>query len=208
MRPKSILIDPVDADADGLAQVQTSTSGGSVTLNGALIIDSAFKADYPRRIGVLSSGDDSGVTITVTGTYDTKAITEDITGTTGGASTSDTTLYFDTITDISLSGAAAANISAGTLDEFATNTIPIETSNSDPATVSLESFSGTISAKVQETYSRIQYDDIEYVDSPLTSTSSAAASDMSNHASGVRFVANSYSSGAELRMVINQDRKF
>lgn len=211
MRPKEILIDPIPIDADGIAAVQTATAAGAITLAGALTTDGVFKADYPRKIGVISSGDDSGVTITVTGTdHDNKAITEDITGTTGGAATTDTTLYFDTVTEISLDGAAAANISAGTVDEFCTNTIPLETSNGDPATISLENITGTFDVSVEQTMSRIQYSDIEYhaVGATLTNATTSVVDDIDNHASGVRLVGNSYTSGAELTMVINQDRRF
>ncbi|GAF77392.1 unnamed protein product [marine sediment metagenome] len=210
MRPKEIYIDPDVVDPNGLAEAQAVSGAGEITLDGVLIVNDVFTGDYARRIGILSAGDDSGDTFTITGTdADGKSQTEDLAGSSGAPGTAESIKYYKTVTSVSTDGAAAGNVSVGTVDEFVTNTIPIETSNSSAATVSLERFSGTISVIVEETFSKLQYtDSIEFVDSPLGVTASAASSNMSLHASGVRLKCGSYTSGAELRMVINQNRAF
>lgn len=206
MRQKEKLIDPVDADADGLAQAQSTTGAASVTLNGALIVAGGYDSDYPRRLSVTSAGDDSGITFNFTGTDpDNKTLTESLTGTTGGAAT--TTAYFDTVSSVTTSGATAGNITVGTVDELVTNTIPLNTYNSEPATVSLEGVTGTIDVSVEQTFSRVQYSDIEYQDGPsaLTNATTSAVDDLQRHASGVRGKVNSYTSGAQITMVVNQN---
>jgi hypothetical protein len=208
MRPKEISIAPVAADPDGICVAQAVALAKALTLNGALISGGKFTGDYARRIGILSAGDDSGDTFTVVGTdADGKALTESISG--ANAGTAETVGYFKTVTSVSTDGAAAGNVSVGTVDEFVTNTIPIEISNSEPASVSVENLSGAMNMSIDETFSRIQYtDDIKWNESPMGPTGSDAESDMSLHASGLRFRCNSYTTGATISMIVNQNRNF
>lgn len=219
MRQKEIFIDPVPVDPDGLAEAQAVAGAGALTLNGALIEDGIYTADgsgktiYARRIGILSAGNDAGITFTVVGLDpDKKDQTEVITGSAGAPGTSESTKYWSQIDSITASGAAAGNVSAGIVDEFATNTIPLNTYNTHAATVSLEGMVGTFNVTVQQAFSRVQYSDLKFYDGPaaLTNTTIAdtasSVGDLDNHASGVRLIANSYTSGAELKMVINQNR--
>lgn len=210
MRQKEILIDPVDVDANGIAEAQAVAAAGNLNLNGALIVGGIFTGDYARQIGITSDGADNGRTFTVTGTdADGKAQTEAITG--PNATTVESTKYWKTIISIAVDDACAGNISSGTVDEFVTNTIPIETHNSDSATVSIERLSGTIDISIEESFSRIQYTSvIGWNPGPaaLTGITSTAQDDMSNHVSAIRLKCNSYSSGAELRMIINQNRQY
>jgi hypothetical protein len=211
MRPKEINIAPVSVDPDGIAEAQTLVGAGSLALDGDLVVGGVFTGDYARRIGILSAGDDSGDTFTITGTNaDGKSQTEDVAGSAGAPGTAESVKYFKTITDVSTSGASTGNVSVGTVDEFITNTIPIETSNQDPATISLENFSGTISASVTQTFSRVQYSPIIFFDGPdgLTDETAKAHAVIDNHATGVRLVVGSYTSGATLTMIINQNRQF
>lgn len=208
MRPKEIDIDPIDVDADGLAAAQAVAAAGNLTLNGALIVGGVFTGDFARQISITSDGADNGRTFTLTGTdADGKTQTEDVTG--PNTATVESAKYFKTITSIAVDDACAGNISSGTVDEFVTNTIPINSYNSDPATVVIEGITGTIDVSVDETFSRLQYTDtINWFAGPaaLTTITADAVDDMSNHASGVRLKCNSYSSGAELKMIIRQNR--
>lgn len=210
MRQKEILIDPVAVDPDGLAEAQAVAGAQALTLNGALIVDGVFTGDYARQLGILSAGDDNAITFTVTGTdADGKAQSEAVAGSAGAPGTAETTKYYKTVTSVVSSGAAAGNVSVGTVDEFVTNTIPLNSYNTDGATVSVEAFTGTIDVSIQETFSRIQKSlTIEFQAGPagLTNETAASSGVMTNHASGVRLVCNSYTSGADLRMVINQNR--
>lgn len=205
MRPKEKLIDPVDVDADGIAQAQAVAGAGNLTLNGALIANSVFTADYARQISITSDGNDSARTFTVTGTDpEGKAQTEAITG--PNATSVESTKYWATITSIAVDAACAGNISSGTVDEFVTNVIPLNHYNSDPATVILEDFTGTINLTVEETFSRLQKTtSIQYFSTSLINETSAARADINNHATGVRLKCNSYTNGAQLDFIVNQN---
>jgi hypothetical protein len=217
MRHKEWTFTPIDADADGISTLASTAGAESITFNGALILDGLFTSDsvedgptLSRKIGITSSGDDTGITFALVGTDpDGKAQTESVTGLNGDVAESEK--YWETLISVTTSGATTGGITVGTVDEFASGTMAIETHNSDPATVSLERFTGTINVTVQESFSRIQYtDSIQWSDGPtaLQTATSAAVDDMSNHASGLRLKCNSYSSGAALRMVVNQNRQY
>ena len=126
----------------------------SKTIVSFLNEDSAFKADYPRQIGILSAGDDSGITFAVVGTDpDGKAQIDTITGSSAAPGTTESVLYFDTIASITASGAAAGNVSVGTVDEFVTNCIPIEVSNKlINATLKMEIIFGPITLVVEKNF--------------------------------------------------------
>lgn len=199
-----IQIDPVAVDVNGFYTTAVVSASGALTLDGVL---DGTTLDYARRIGIDSSGEDGGITFTIVGTdADGRALTEAVTG--GASTMAESAGYFKTITSITASGAAAANVTIGTVDEFITNTIPLNVYNYNPATVSIEDVTGTIDISVEETYSRVfESDDIQYTTGPtaLTTITAAAHADLDNHATGIRLVCNSYSTGAELKMIINQD---
>jgi len=208
MKQKTKLIDPVNVDADGIAKSQTLTGADSLSLDGDLVSGGEFEADYPRRVSITSAGDDSGVTWTLTGySTDGQAISEDLAGVASAAATSD--IYFNGVTIIASDGATAAAVTAGTVDEIATNTIPIEHQSSAAAMVSLEDISGTLDVTVQETISDVQNADaIEWYDvTALTNKTSATRSLISKGATGVRFKVNSYTNGADFKGVIVQNRR-
>lgn len=207
MRPKIIHIDPDNVDVDGISVAAAVAAAGNLTLGGALTSDGIFTADYPRQIGITSDGADTARTFTVTGTDPNGvAQTEDITGV--NASTVESTKYFKTITSIAVDAACAGNISAGTVDEFVTNTIPLNYANEGGATVSIEGISGTIDISVKQTFSDV-FDpaNITHVaaHADITSITADAHAELSAHATGVRLKCNSYTNTAELKMVIIQD---
>lgn len=206
MRPKIIHIDPDNVDVDGISVAAAVAAAGNLTLGGALTSGGVFTADYPRQISITSSGNDSARTFTVTGTDPNGvAQTEDITG--PSATAVESTKYFKTITSIAVDAACAGNISAGTVDEFVTNTIPLKR-NSNAPTVSLEGITGTINVSVEQTFSNV-FDptDINYVacHADLTNATADANENLDVNATGVRLKCNSYTNTAELKMVIIQD---
>lgn len=78
---------PDAADADGIALSQTPASGGeqSLTLNGTTVASGVAVLDVPRNITVTSGGNDSGRTITVTGSDEYGSVmVEEITGANAG----------------------------------------------------------------------------------------------------------------------------
>ena len=207
-KQKTKLIDPVDVDPNGLAEAQAVAGAGNITLNGALISGGVFTGDYARIISITSDGADSGRTFTLTGTDpDGKAQTEDVTG--PATATVESSSYWTTVTSIYSDAACAGNISSGTVDEIATNTVPLDKYCGDPATVSCENLSGVIDFTIQECYTDFQNKTtaIQWYDvTNLTQRDSVSANDLDNHASGVRLITNSYTSGAQLDFVINQNR--
>ena len=99
-------------DADGISTAATISGSGNLTINGALASGGSCTFDAGRIVTILSAGDDSGDTFTVTGTdVNGDAQTEDITGANAGTATG--TKYFKTVTQIATDGASAGNVSAG-----------------------------------------------------------------------------------------------
>lgn len=89
----------------------TASAGtaGAITVGhyGTVTLDTA------RRVIFTSGGDDTGDTITITGTdWDNQPISESVTGASGAAAS--TTLSYKTITSVSTSGAVATTMSVGT----------------------------------------------------------------------------------------------
>lgn len=210
MRQYETTIKPVPIDANGIAVAQAVAAAGPLTLNGALIADSIFTGDYARQISITSDGADGGRAFTVTGTdADGTVQTEDITG--PATATVESVKYWSTVISIVADAACAGNISSGTVDEFVTKTIPLETYESDGVTVAVEVFTGTANISVQQTFSRVQYTQpaIFYAGpTDLTAITAVAFDDMNIHASGLRVVFNSYTSGASIRLVVNPNRSY
>ena len=208
MRSKEITIDPDAVDPNGIYETATVTGAISIVFDGALVTDSVAYMDYARRIGILSSGNDVGITFTIVGTdADDRAISEVVTGASGA--TAESALYFKTVFSITSSGAAAANVTIGTVDEFVSNTIPLNHYSEHSPTMSIEGISGTINLSVEQTFSMLQQTDNAFVFSAghanVTTITADAAADMSNHITGIRFVCNSYTDGASVRLIIHQD---
>lgn len=208
MRPKTKDIDLIDVDPDGLATAQAVAGAGDLTLNGALISDSKWVASdgMARVITILSAGDDTGITFTVTGSYGNIAKTEVITG--ANADTATGAVYMNTVTAITASGAAAGNVSAGIGEECVTNPVPVNHYNSDAPTVSIEVITDTIDITVEETLSEIQDTSKTtewYPVSALSNISVKTRADVTNHVYAVRGKVNNYTSGAECQMVIQQN---
>ena len=104
--------DTVALDDNGLSTAATLGAAGNLTLGGALTSGGSATFNAGRIVTLLSAGDDSGDTFTVTGTdVNGDAQTEEITGANAGTATG--SKYFKTVTQISTDGASAGNVSAG-----------------------------------------------------------------------------------------------
>ena len=104
--------DTVALDADGISVAATLSGSGNLTLGGALTSGGSATFNAGRVVTLLSAGDDSGDTFTVTGTdVNGDAQTEDITGADTGTATG--SKYFKTVSQIATDGASAGNVSAG-----------------------------------------------------------------------------------------------
>jgi hypothetical protein len=87
-------------------------NNAALTIGGALASGGAVALDSGRVVTILSAGDDSAKSFTVTGTdVNGDAQTESITGANAGTATG--SKYFKTISGISAVGNPAGNVSAG-----------------------------------------------------------------------------------------------
>lgn len=110
-------VTPATIDDDAIAQAQSPTVAGALTLNGALVSDGVAELDVLRCVTITSAGDDSGVVITVTGhDYDGQEQTETLAGGDSVAVTTDKA-YAD-VTDVLVDGATASTIKVGTSDKL------------------------------------------------------------------------------------------
>lgn len=112
----SVTLVAAAATGVGVAQVLPGLSGLSLVLNGTKVTAGVAVFDAPRRVALLSGGNDSGITFTVTGTGGSwlanTAISEVVAGTNG--STAVTKQDFLTVTSVVASGASAGNVTVGT----------------------------------------------------------------------------------------------
>lgn len=96
------------ADADIIAGSQTPAGAGNLTLTA-----SPVELDTPRRVLITTTGDETGITFTITGTNHTgNPLEETVTGVNN--TTVATTQDFATVSQIAVSGAAAAAVTVGT----------------------------------------------------------------------------------------------
>lgn len=212
MRLKEYDIDPVDADPNGICEAQTPAGAEALTLDGVLVSGGVATLDYARRLAVVSDGADSGITFTVVGTdADGYALTEVITG--PAATTVESVGYFKTVTSVTSSGAGAGNITVGTVDEIATQTIPVRWMAEYGATVNVD-VTGTINFTVQETFDDVlrggkyppqsaTVNSQWLAITALTTKTADTTGATTRGATAIRLVVNSYSSGAELQMNVN-----
>lgn len=148
MQPHRISVGPLaTADADGIALAQALGAAGPLTLNGVLASGGVATLDVARRVALTSVGNDSARTWTVTGTArDGLPQSETLAAANAGAV--GTALDYKTVTKISLDGAAAGNVSAGTsatassgwarLDEYASGETSIQSTVSGTVTYAIE----------------------------------------------------------------------
>jgi len=109
---QSTFVEAATADTDGISTAAGVADSANLVLGGALASGGAVTFDQPRNITILSAGDDSGISFTVTGTDETAtAATESITGANAGTATG--SAYFATISQIAAVGDPAGDVSAG-----------------------------------------------------------------------------------------------
>ena len=112
VKPVTITADTVALDADGISVAASVGNNAALTIGGALASGGSVTLSHGRIVTILSAGDDSGISFTVTGTdVNSDAQTESITGANAGTATG--SKYFLTISGISAVGNPAGNVSAG-----------------------------------------------------------------------------------------------
>jgi len=108
----TITADTVALDADGISVAAAVGNNAALTIGGALASGGSVTLSHGRVVTILSAGDDSAKSFTVTGTdVNGDSQTESITGANAGTATG--AAYFLTISGISAVGNPAGNVSAG-----------------------------------------------------------------------------------------------
>lgn len=151
MRPKTITVALSALDANGVAEAQAPASGGSFTLNGALVAGGVATMDIPRHVSISSSADESANTITITGTdRNGNVITEAIAA---GSASAVGSKNFATITSASISISASGDIILGAADECESRWYPVDHSNDHEIGFGVRIDSGaSLTFTVQHTY--------------------------------------------------------
>jgi hypothetical protein len=112
MRVLERIAAPITADPNGIAAAQTLAGAENFDLDGVGVIGGVATLAPPRRIVITSSGDDTGVDFTVTGTDRAgTAISEVVTGVNAGAAT--TNKLFATVTAVAADGATDGDAEVG-----------------------------------------------------------------------------------------------
>ena len=151
MRPKTLTMQLDTADADGIAQSQTPSGAGNLTLNGALVSGGVATLDAPRRILVTTVSNESAKTLTFTGT-DRRgyALTETMTG--PNATTGYTNADFATVTQVAVSAAFTGAVTVGT-NGIGSSQVYVPDRYKNPINIGLGiDVTGTVDCTVQHTF--------------------------------------------------------
>lgn len=113
----AVVIDSTLSSGYSATNIATTTNNGAstttVTLNGSLVANGVAALGTPKRIVLVSAGNDSAKTWTVKGTDANGAyLSESVTA--ANTSRTSTTNYFLTVTSVTLSSGSAGNVSVGT----------------------------------------------------------------------------------------------
>jgi hypothetical protein len=203
MRPKEYDVDVADANLTGFA---SNVTGAAFVLTATAATDGIAHQVSIRND---SATDHSGKTVTLVGTdQDGRALTEVVTGPAGSA-TVESTGYFLTLTSATPSATIGADtFDIGWVDEVSTKTIPLDWRSDLAAAINVD-VTGTIDFTVQQTFDNVQVStgqqSAQWLDiSALAAKTADTTSTSTVGATAIRLKVNSYSSGAELQMNLNQ----
>lgn len=209
-------IDPANSDPNGIAEDQQPTAIVPFVLNGAMAdlgtagqfdIGDAYSSGIGGiQIGFESTGNWSGVTITVVGLDDNgNSLTEALAGPNNNTVT--TTGYFSQILagGITVSGTVATDIECGPADVFVTKAVPLNKYSDLNAIVAITGLSGTIQFDVEESFDNLQVTntaDISWF-TKVANASTAGANVLDLQATVARVHVDSYTDGAEFQATVS-----
>lgn len=209
MRPKQLDFDPANANLTGFA---SNVTGAAFTITTTATSDGLAHQVSIRND---SATDHSGKTVTLVGTdADGRAQTEVVTGPAGSA-TVESTKYFKTLTSATPSATIGADtFDIGWVDEFASQTIPLNWRADTPPIVQVV-VTGTINFDIEGTLQDFRADpvapftfndqsDLEWFnDANFTAKTASLTDDLAMPGyRAIRIVANSYTDTAELQVFI------
>lgn len=189
------VLEPADANLTGFA---SNVTGAAFTLTAS---NSGDSLAHQVSIRNDSATDHSGKTVLLVGTGpDGEALSETVTAP-GTSATVESTSYFLTLTSATPSATIGADtFDIGWVDEFVTQTIPLDW-RSGPGALRI-TVSGTINYDLENTLSDIQFDDITWFvdDAAQDDETASLAVRWEVTSKAIRVKANSYSSGATLTL--------
>lgn len=207
MRAKYFTFSPSAVDTDGLANDLT----GVGPWTSANFVTTATPDGLAHQLNLTSAANLSAITLTLTGTdADDNVITEAVTG--PNATTVETTAYFKTLTGVSASSTLGANtLDIGWVDEFVSQTIPLDSYSNVPATISV-GISGTADIDIDDTNDDIRDGGIQsswtwLVDANFDGQTASVGGQLTSQGlRAIRLKANSYSSTPTITLNITQAR--
>ena len=211
MRPIVVQVGPLAApNAANIAASQTPGAAGNLTLTAGAIAGTT--PDTPRRVLVTTHADESGKTLTISGTdWNNTPITETMTG--PNNTTGYTTYDFKTVTQIAVSAAFAGAVTVGTNGIASSRPIFLDPW-SIPQTSIQVTVSGTINYTVQQTLddpnsptNPVAYTSVTWVNHPDSNLASATATAQGNYAyvpRMMRILVNSNTNPATVVMTVIQ----
>lgn len=207
MRPQYFTFTPADETTDGIAAALTGVGpwdSGDFTIDGP-------SDGLAHQLSLTSAANLSAITITITGTdADDQEVTEARAG--PNANTVETATYFKTVTSISAGATLGANtMDVGWVDEFVSQTIPLESYLHNETVNCQVDLTGTATYDLETTMSdlRASYspppsqDDYLWLnDANFTNKNASLQAKLATVARAVRLAVNSYSSGASIELAI------
>lgn len=206
-QPKLIDIDVADANLTGFA---SNVTGAAFTLSTTATSDGLAHQVSIRND---SATDHSGKTVALVGTdADDQAQTETVTAP-GTSATVESTKYFKTLTSATPSATIGADtFDIGWVDEVASKTVMLDRTKGFGAVCQVD-VTGTLDATVQVSLShRSTYTGqesfkwIATTNTNLVGLTADKVGDIEPQCVATRLIFNSYSSGAELQWLINEQR--
>jgi hypothetical protein len=198
MRPVSLTITSLVDDANGVAEAQTLAGAEEVSLDGVLVSNGIAVIDPAGKLTINSSGDDSGITFAVVGTYNGIATTETITGANAGDATS--TYYYSEVISITSSGATDGDIYVGVLAANGAVSKPIQVDwRQSPYNAGLAvEITGTMTCSAQHSFADPQNDSnpIWFTNGGISGVTSSTQGNLSFPVRIVRLLISAYTSGS------------
>lgn len=186
---------------------QTPGGAGNLIINGSLASGGVVNlgSGTQRQVGITSAGNDSGVNFTITGTdANGQVVSETLAG--PNANTVNSVNSYQTITQISVNGAAAAALTVDTLQQGADQPVPVDT-YLNPGNVNVSvTLTGSVNYTVQYTLDDVQSmlpTQLNWFSAPaaLVGASSNQAASISTPIRALRLVTNSGAGTAKMTVV-------
>lgn len=216
---QNITLVTVSGSDNGICASQTPSGAGNLLLNGSLTSNGLYLAtDLAHQLIISTGASESSNTFKITGT-NSDGVTQSETITGPNATTATSSNYYNSVTSISISGAASGTVVVGITSVGLSRTIKINTSNPNMQVANAFVISGTINYTLQHTFDSImntpnnttvQYKPTTpgyFADATIASQTSNKAALLALPVNASQLLVNSYSTGATIRWLIVENYK-